>query len=135
MKQTTNPEKACIKCNVVKPISEFHRQVQRGKNGEVWPHYDGTCKMCRLSYHSRRRRLVKERAIAYLGGKCVDCGYCEPFPEVYDFHHLDKTKKDFSVFGNLQTFEKILPEIEKCVLLCANCHRKRHSRWNEDIVQ
>lgn len=58
---------------------------------------------------------------------CSKCG--EKHPGCLDFHHPDKKTKDFNV-GNVRAWgwgkEKMLLEIGKCVVLCANCHRKMH---------
>lgn len=69
----------------------------------------------------------KKRAIAFLGGKCQDCGGVF-HPAVFDFHHLDPSQKEHNL-GNIlrrKDFSSIEKELTKCVLLCANCHRLRH---------
>lgn len=70
----------------------------------------------------------KLRGIEYLGGKCCDCQ--NEYPScVYDFHHRDPTTKEFD--GNAFTtksWENVKKELDKCDLLCANCHRIRHSK-------
>lgn len=76
---------------------------------------------------SKLRNLsAKKAAIEYKGGACEDCRGI--FPEsVYDFHHTDPTKKDISPADALKrTFAKAKEELDKCILLCANCHRIRH---------
>lgn len=81
----------------------------------------------RMYVTQKARRLVnKLKAIEYKGGKCVDC-HGTFHPAVYEFHHLDPTfkDKDPSKVMTLK-WEKIVAEIDKCVLLCANCHRIRH---------
>jgi hypothetical protein len=75
---------------------------------------------------SDRRRQIKQKCIEYLGEKCVDCGLKTEKSVVYDFHHLDPTKKDFTIGKNTKTFESLRNELDKCVLLCAICHRMRH---------
>lgn len=71
----------------------------------------------------------KQRSVEYMGGKCVDCGLITCEVCVYDFHHLDPTTKLFGVGSKLvvatYSWEKIRAELDKCVLLCANCHRIR----------
>ena len=120
--------KVCKKCKAEKENDEFYSQIQRGTNGQVWSYLDCYCKVCRLDYASERFKNIKIQAIEYLGGKCVDCGLVD-MPCVYDFHHLDPTKKEIA-FGSRggKSFKTIKEELDKCVLLCANCHRKRHSK-------
>jgi hypothetical protein len=119
--------KICKKCLHDKDDEEFYKQTQRGLKGEIWYYLDSYCKKCRIEYTVDRSRRIKTKAVEYLGGKCVDCGLIDDVC-VYDFHHEDPTKKEFS-FGQRGgiSFEKIKPELDKCILLCSNCHRKRHS--------
>ena len=75
---------------------------------------------------NRRRHKKKDEIIKQMGGKCIDCN--QSFHRnIYEFHHLDpNTKKEKQIrFG--QSMEKIQQEIKKCVLLCANCHKMRHT--------
>lgn len=77
---------------------------------------------------SERRKKLREMAREYKGGKCVICGY-KKYSGALDFHHLNPTKKDFglSTRGLTRSWEKIKKEIDKCVLVCANCHRELHA--------
>jgi hypothetical protein len=84
------------------------------------------CNLCSNSIRVKRKTRNKERAIEYLGGKCKDCGgvYIQ---DVYDFHHRDPTQKEMQPNRMFRLkWEKIKPELDKCDLLCANCHRTRH---------
>ena len=74
------------------------------------------------------RKTIKSKLIEMMGGKCKACGGVFHIAS-YDFHHLDPKKKDFSITDKLQRlpFEKIKEEADKCILLCANCHRVEHS--------
>jgi predicted transcriptional regulator len=71
------------------------------------------------------RRRLKAMAIAYKGGKCLLCGYhrCNA---ALEFHHLDKTTKGFGLSrkGIIRSWESIKKELDKCVMICANCHRE-----------
>jgi hypothetical protein len=73
---------------------------------------------------TQRRADLKDRAIAYLGGKCRGCGY-DRCPAALDFHHTSPHEKDFSISQQM-SWEKLRPELDKCLLLCANCHRETH---------
>lgn len=74
---------------------------------------------------TKRNQQNKINAIEYMGGKCFDCGGVFP-PAVYDFHHLDMTTKEYNPSHVLRSLEKGKAELNKCVLLCSNCHRIRH---------
>ena len=77
---------------------------------------------------SRRRRKLREMSRDYKGGKCVLCGYTKCLGAL-EFHHVDPSQKDFalSVKGLTRSWEKIQAELDKCVLVCANCHREVHA--------
>jgi hypothetical protein len=76
----------------------------------------------------RRRRKVKQMAVDYLGGKCNRCDY-DKCIDALDFHHTDPTQKDFNISenGHCRSWESVEKELNKCELLCANCHREEHS--------
>ncbi len=75
----------------------------------------------------KRRKKLREMAREYAGGKCAVCGYAK-CSRALSFHHLDPKKKDFGVAakGLTRSWEKIKNEIDKCILLCANCHMEIH---------
>lgn len=71
------------------------------------------------------RLFLKEQAVAYLGGSCKICGY-DKCVSALDFHHRDPRQKDFVISGKM-SWAVIEPELDKCVLLCATCHREVHA--------
>lgn len=73
------------------------------------------------------RKKIKLKAVEHRGGKCMHCGYCK-YPEVLEFHHRDPSQKEFGLglSGLTRSWERVKKEIEKCDLLCANCHREQH---------
>lgn len=75
----------------------------------------------------RHRRARKERAVAFMGGRCQLCGR-NGAPTVFDFHHINANSKSFGVSeeGIPRSWDKIEAELRKCVMLCANCHREVH---------
>jgi len=77
---------------------------------------------------SLRRKRLKEMAVQYKGGKCVFCGYAR-YMGALDFHHMDPAKKDFglSMQGLTRSWEKVKQELNKCILVCTNCHREIHA--------
>ena len=74
---------------------------------------------------SKRRKKIKVMAIEYKGGKCQSCGY-NKYPGALELHHIDRTQKSFGIGdkGYTRSWEKVKAELDKCVLLCANCHRE-----------
>lgn len=115
-------EKKCSNCNKVKLIKEFYQHSSR-KGGS------SSCKKCFNEYCVKRWTNIKIKALDYKGNKCEDCiaSYPEEPYVIFDFHHLIKEEKDVSWNKlRLRSWEKIKNELDKCVLLCSNCHRKRH---------
>ena len=86
------------------------------------------CRKCRNTGFTNRRKNLKVRAILYKGGSCIKCGYSECI-EAMEFHHLDPAQKDSRIAKTItaQTWDKIVIELDKCIMVCANCHRKIHS--------
>lgn len=72
------------------------------------------------------RKRIKERLVNLKGGKCQKCGY-DKCIEALQFHHIDPSKKDFSIGGKSWAFERMKKEVDKCILLCANCHIEEHN--------
>ena len=74
-----------------------------------------------------RRFRAKAAAIKLLGGKCTKCSW-EGNQAALQFHHTNPSEKDF-IIGNVanKNWDKIKKELEKCILLCANCHTITHS--------
>ena len=78
------------------------------------------------TYLAKKRVERKNKAIAYKGGCCTTCGYnrCR---QALEFHHVNPADKVFSCdSGNLSNkkWETVQRELDKCILLCANCHRE-----------
>jgi len=77
---------------------------------------------------SKRRRQLKALAIESKGGRCQVCGY-NKYAGALDLHHIDPSTKTFGIGdkGYTRSWEKVKAELDKCVLLCANCHREVES--------
>jgi predicted HNH restriction endonuclease len=82
----------------------------------------------RAEYSRRRRDKRKDKLIEMFGDKCHDCG--GTFHKcAYDFHHTNPLEKKFEIAPALdRNWETILEEVNKCIMLCSNCHRVRHYR-------
>lgn len=112
-------KKICPKCKIEKPIEDFYRR-RNDANCSVY------CKLCTTIATTGRQRAVKQKAVDYLGGKCSVCNY-DKYTGALEFHHINPAEKDFSIAElKLSSFERIKSELDKCLLVCANCHREIH---------
>jgi hypothetical protein len=112
--------KVCKRCDVHKEPIDFYRR----RDGTNLSPY---CKICTGNQTLERQRKFKLQCAEYKGGKCVQCGY-DKCVAAFDFHHVDPNEKDFSI-GNLKLYrfdDRIKQELDKCILLCSNCHRETH---------
>lgn len=84
------------------------------------------CKSCHSKYTIDRFRKYRIQAIEYKGGKCIRCDYDKCVWSL-DFHHRDPEEKDLK-WRHMRTwkFDNIKSELDKCDLVCANCHREIH---------
>jgi hypothetical protein len=89
------------------------------------------------------RKNTKQKLFEGFGECCGECGV-KDHPTIYDFHHVNPDEKEFSFSGKIASWETLLKEVEKCVMLCAPCHRKLHAGvltltkfnyFNEDLVR
>lgn len=73
------------------------------------------------------RRELKIKAVDYKGGHCELCGYSKSLAAL-TFHHRDPAEKDFGISDLLKVAEwkQIKRELDKCDLLCSNCHSEIH---------
>ena len=125
----------CKKCKIDRDISYF---VYKNKAKEI---RHCVCKICQREYkkkhyynskeaHYIRNKQTKDKLKNIVNiKKLKGCYICsESFQQCLEFHHLDKKDKyeDISVLTKLGSIKKLMTELEKCVILCANCHRKTH---------
>lgn len=75
---------------------------------------------------SEYRVNIKQRLVDYKGGKCQICGY-DRCINALEFHHVNPEEKDFTISGGTKSFDTLKPEIDKCILVCSNCHREIHA--------
>jgi len=110
-------EKNCTCCQKIQPISSFYFK----KNGRLTSH----CKNCIAIKTLKNMQKVKQKCIEYKGGKCCICGY-NRYQGALDFHHKDPQTKDLNLSYNKHSFNKVKNELDKCILVCSNCHREIH---------
>lgn len=89
------------------------------------------CVKCRYKEVKLRRVKAKQELVEYKGGCCERCGYNKCLSAL-EFHHTDPSQKDFSIANSFKNIDKLKTEVDKCLLLCANCHREEHDRLRNE---
>ncbi len=129
--------KTCTSCKQEYDISFF--PLRNGKprgyckscaNARTRAHYSKN-KDYYFDRNKKRRKNLQEKLLDYLADKgCVDCG--EKDPIVLEFDHIDPATKEATISKMVrhltQRWDKILEEINKCEIRCANCHKRRTAR-------
>lgn len=112
--ETYDPlHKECTICNLSKLRSEFSDTESR-------------CKPCLNNIIRQKRIEFKQSCLDYLTPYCVECKYDKCIAAL-QFHHIDKSIKDFDISRfRLTDFEKVKKELDKCIVLCSNCHAENH---------
>ena len=129
----------CCRCGSRKPAGEFAwRRKAKGQR-------DTFCRPCRAAYKRehylankqryidqarvQKQRLARERTqylVDYFATHpCVDCGETDPL--VLEFDHLRDKRFNIGSALPYRNWMSVLAEIEKCEVVCANCHRRRTS--------
>jgi hypothetical protein len=121
-------EGKCRVCNIPIPSrANFCSRVCKQRDIDVRPTQSQQerrkkNKKAVVAYRQRQKR----RAVEYLGGECQLCGY-DRCIRALAFHHLDPTRKDFAVSHVTYKWERIREEVDKCILVCTNCHAELHA--------
>ena len=139
--------KVCAKCGRELPVEEF---VWKNKEKGIRA---PRCKECdreskRISYRKyfdenkdlfrTRSKIYRKDRLEYINslksGGCVCCG--ETDVDCLDFHHINPKLKEFEIASATDfSKDKIKAEADKCVVLCANCHRKLHKKYNNNLEE
>ncbi len=132
--------KYCPKCETYKPVGEFaFRNTTLNTRA---PH----CKVCyaakrREVYHTRdkakikiavKQRKIELRKRFFEWKESLECTKCgEDDSNCLDFHHTDSKEKDIEVssalWSNSWGWERLMKEVNKCMVVCRNCHAKIHA--------
>lgn len=134
--------KVCTKCNIPKDEDEFaFRNKIANKRKSL-------CKVCERPYktkyyrenkkdypeRTRKKEKILKEIIQDRKKECSNCGEKEKV--CLDFHHLRDKKFNLAHGSKTGSITKVLEELEKCIVLCANCHRKLHAGLiNASVVQ
>ena len=121
--ETDLMNKACPRCKQEKNSSEYYLRKDRSGISKL----SGFCKRCVCEERTERGKDFKKKCVEYKGGECERCGY-KKYNGALDFHHIDPHEKDFGIGKQRRTRfdEKIMAELDKCIMLCSNCHREKH---------
>ena len=119
----------CTKCKRNLPIDCFNwRNKSKGTRR-------ADCKDCHSNYMKNQYKQKKlEIQDLKIGLKCKKCGY-NKCGAALEFHHIDPDEKDERIarmISNNYSLEKVLNEIQKCIVLCSNCHHEFHFLYNNN---
>lgn len=93
------------------------------------------CKSCYKQIENMKNIDVKIKLVEYKGGQCERCGYNKSIAAL-EFHHRDPNQKEFSIAkGKSRSIDKLKLEVDKCDLLCSNCHQELHFSYNYDVLR
>ena len=122
-------QKTCLICG--KTFETIPHGESRKYCFECSPQYNKNDNQSRAITITSLRRAIKKQLVQYKGGKCERCGY-DKCIQALQFHHKIPGQKDFAISTqlNLSNFsmENYYKEVDKCELLCANCHCEEHSK-------
>lgn len=116
-----NTIRTCPKCQETKEFNNDNFYIKKN-NGK--PH--AWCRSCNDNITYEKQLQRKRKAVEYKGGKCCVCGYSH-YIGALDFHHINPNEKTFNI-SKLRSYswDVIKNEVDKCVLVCKNCHAEIH---------
>jgi len=123
--QRDAPIRTCRRCKADLSADDFHT------NNRNRGYKNSYCKDCQTARIRRGRQQFKDECIAYKGGRCESCGY-DRCRDALDFHHRDPSAKEFKLSKHPRKVldQTLKDELDKCSLLCSNCHREEHADPN-----
>lgn len=130
----TTKQKVCPICHKAFTVHDGFREKRKSYCYECVP--DIEHRVCSKTTYIKR--AIKHQLILYKGGKCERCGY-NLSEAALQFHHKDQKEKDFNISGlrpRVDTDMSVLyAEVDKCELLCANCHAIEHYAQDKPETQ
>ena len=95
-------------------------------------HCNDNVKINTLKRQKIRRNNIKLALVQYKGGKCEKCGYNKCIAAL-EFHHVNTKEKEFTIAKhNTKSFIHLKKEVDKCMLLCSNCHKEIHYKYKPE---
>lgn len=135
----TEDSKAKISNSLYKSYGTMPRYCKICSTKLNYKNKSGYCSRCKPPRITRYqnvknfRRNRKLELVEYKGGKCSICGYSK-IPSILEFHHRNPSEKSFTIGSgkdhHKKTWEEVLKEVDKCELVCPNCHKEIHFNLN-----
>ena len=124
----------CKHCDV--ELTENNTYKRAGRKASFPVGYYRYCKKCYSKQRHRRVKQNRTNIIELMGGKCQHCGY-DKCSNALELHHIDPTLKDANLTKHLRHITdtvRLQSELDKCILLCANCHRETHAGLHPEYL-
>lgn len=115
-KKTVDGPQTCIDCDVLSTSENSYPQRDK---------FSSRCKTCQRAYNQHHSHQMKRLLVDKCGGKCSICGYDKNYAAL-QFHHRDPSTKEFTIAAKHWGDDNMFSEIEKCDLICGNCHAEIH---------
>lgn len=132
-------EKICTKCKILKDFNSFHKRKRALDGHASWcrdcfkinwqkryyenhTHYRARHNKSRSEIREQNARLVFEYLEKH---PCISCGESDPIVLEFDHRKMDEKIESISNLIRDASWKRIKSEIEKCDVLCANCHRRK----------
>ncbi len=118
--------KTCNNCNLTKSLVDFSTN---GKTPVGTQKYHPICRICNEEKRKEQTFLKQKLIFQMHGNTCKVCGY-NKCKEALELHHVIPSTKEYTVSHltrNFSSIDKLKVELEKCIMLCSNCHRELHA--------
>lgn len=138
-KRNLGNRKFCLDCSPfgkhnTKPDDPSRKSVYGQKDGKKLSYaiWDEHVKESLRKSNKIREKKLKQRAIYQKGGKCLCCGYNKTISAL-TFHHIERSSKEFNLQSDIlrsKPWDTVQKELEKCELLCLNCHMEKEAEYD-----
>lgn len=125
--RSLSSRRLCLECKPFTPRKESKERLCRVCGVKYTGGHRSYAERCPKCVMFVKRREIKQRAIDLLGGKCSKCGYSKCHGAMH-FHHINRKEKEIQI-SITTSWSRIEKELEKCILLCANCHAELHYQF------